>query len=282
MNTPNNRLDNKYVFTAETIHSIPSEIKARIITLYQINKDLNFKKNVTESFFQFSAKKKAELKQKLKEADEDLQSLEKQIETYYNYLFSDMKLEKNKSMSANLTLLREMLDNKNAALKSRKVILAEREIELDKKLKVLDKSKLELFNQMMAKIEKDKDGSYDNCLLCDTNSIKFDYEKLKNGKINQLANELTDSFNLKSAKTNQGKKKEKQSKRPKSVEVSQILNDNSNNKRDKGMIRNSSITHHDTTNTSKNKKTLSPHKMQSIHSSNKATGKFHSKMFSKG
>lgn len=185
------------------------EISSRIEELRDINIQLQKKEQVTDSLLKQSTNKKEILLKTLKQYDDELYSLDNQIEGYYNELFNELKLDKNKKILSNLNILKELLDSKAASLNKRREQVEERETELNKKISLLSTSQLELFNQIMSKIDQN-DKNIDE-KLTDTSNIKIEYEKMKNIYFNEISDEIK-KINL---------NEEKKRTRPKSMDYNE-------------------------------------------------------------
>ena len=143
----------------------------------------------------------------LKEYDEELYKLDNEIESYYNELFNELKLEKNKKILTNLNILKDLLDNKTKSLNQRREQIEERESNLNQKICQLTPSQLELFNQIMSKIDQNEKNIDER--LINTSNIKIEYEKMKNIYFNEISEEI------RKMQLNQEKKKRN---RPKSMD----------------------------------------------------------------
>lgn len=182
------------------------EIFSRIDELRKINNQLKEKEQITDSLLYQTTNKKEILLKTLKKYDDELYSLDNQIEGYYNELFNELKLDKNKKILSNLSILKELLDNKAVTLNKRREQVEERENELNKKISLLSSSQLELFNQIMSKIDQNEKNIDEK--LTDTSNIKIEYEKMKNIYFNEISDEIK-KMNL---------NEEKKRTRPKSMD----------------------------------------------------------------
>ena len=165
-----------------------NELKLRLNDLRMINTSLQQKHNVTDSILISTNHQKEQLLQALKECDNELYSLDSEIEMYYNELFNELTLEKNKTILSNLTILKEFLDKKALTLNKRRELVEEKEEQLNKQISMLTPSQLELFNQIMSKIDQD-DKNIDESII-DTSTVRIEYEKMKNIHFNEIADEI--------------------------------------------------------------------------------------------
>ena len=171
--------------SASASQIISSQLKIRIEELHKINKTLSDKQNLTDYLLFSTHQKKEALLRKLKEYDNELTELDTEIEGYYNELFNELKLDKNKKILTNLNTLRDLLDTKANSLNQHREMVNAKENEINEKISQLNNSQLELFNQIMSKIDNDDIENY-----IDTANINAEYEKMKNIYFNEIAEEI--------------------------------------------------------------------------------------------
>lgn len=189
--------------------NIPEEIRTRIEELRLLNSDLHKKQILTDSLLISTSKKKEAMIKILKEYDEELYKLDNEIESYYNELFNELKLEKNKKILTNLNILKDLLDNKTKSLNQRREQIEERESNLNQKICQLTPSQLELFNQIMSKIDQNEKNIDER--LINTSNIKIEYEKMKNIYFNEISEEIRKmQFNQEKKKRNRPKSMDQQ------------------------------------------------------------------------
>lgn len=165
-----------------------NELKLRLNELRVINTSLQQKHNITDSVLISTNHQKEQLLQALREYDNELYSLDSEIEMYYNELFNELTLEKNKKILSNLTILKEFLDKKALTLNQRRELVEEKEEQLNKQISMLTPFQLELFNQIMSKIDQE-DRNIDESII-DTSTVRIEYEKMKNIHFNEIADEI--------------------------------------------------------------------------------------------
>lgn len=193
--------------------NIPEEIRSRIEELRALNSDLHKKQILTDSLLISTSKKKEAMIKILKEYDEELYKLDNEIESYYNELFNELKLEKNKKILSNLNILKDLLENKTKSLNQRREQIEERESNLNQKICQLTPSQLELFNQIMSKIDQNEKNIDER--LINTSNIKIEYEKMKNIYFNEISEEI---------RKMQFNQEKKQRNRPKSMDQQEPKN----------------------------------------------------------
>lgn len=184
-------MDNKNISSSNNQHrsiEYVNELKSRLNELRIINTSLQQKHNLTDNILISTNHQKEILLQTLKDCDNELYSLDSEIEMYYNELFNELTLEKNKKILSNLTILKEFLDKKAHTLNKRRELVEEKEEQLNKQISMLTPSQLELFNQIMSKIDQD-DKNIDDSII-DTSSVRIEYEKMKNIHFNEIADEI--------------------------------------------------------------------------------------------
>lgn len=184
-------MDNKNASSSINQHrsiDYVNELKSRLNELRTINTSLHQKHNLTDNILISTNHQKEILLQTLKDCDNELYSLDSEIEMYYNELFNELTLEKNKKILSNLTILKEFLDKKALTLNKRRELVEEKEEQLNKQISMLTPSQLELFNQIMSKIDQD-DRNIDDSII-DTSSVRIEYEKMKNIHFNEIADEI--------------------------------------------------------------------------------------------
>lgn len=184
-------MDNKNISSSNNQHrsiEYVNELKSRLNELRIINTSLQQKHNLTDNILISTNHQKEILLQTLKDCDNELYSLDSEIEMYYNELFNELTLEKNKKILSNLTILKEFLDKKVLTLNKRRELVEEKEEQLNKQISMLTPSQLELFNQIMSKIDQD-DKNIDDSII-DTSSVRIEYEKMKNIHFNEIADEI--------------------------------------------------------------------------------------------
>ena len=184
-------MDNKNTSFSNNQHrsiDYVNELKSRLSELRIINTSLHQKHNLTDNILISTNHQKEILLQTLKDCDNELYSLDSEIEMYYNELFNELTLEKNKKILSNLTILKEFLDKKAHTLNKRRELVEEKEEQLNKQISMLTPSQLELFNQIMSKIDQD-DKNIDDSII-DTSSVRIEYEKMKNIHFNEIADEI--------------------------------------------------------------------------------------------
>ena len=170
-------MDNKNISSSNNEHrsiEYVNELKSRLNELRIINTSLQQKHNLTDNILISTNHQKEILLQTLKDYDNELYSLDSEIEMYYNELFNELTLEKNKKILSNLTILKEFLDKKAHTLNKRRELVEEKEEQLNKQISMLTPSQLELFNQIMSKIDQD-DKNIDDSII-DTSSVRIEYE----------------------------------------------------------------------------------------------------------
>ena len=184
-------MDNKNASSSINQHrsiDYVNELKSRLNELRTINTSLHQKHNLTDNILISTNHQKEILLQTLKDCDNELYSLDSEIEMYYNELLNELTLEKNKKILSNLTILKEFLDKKALTLNKRRELVEEKEEQLNKQISMLTPSQLELFNQIMSKIDQD-DRNIDDSII-DTSSVRIEYEKMKNIHFNEIADEI--------------------------------------------------------------------------------------------
>ena len=184
-------MDNKNASSSINQHrsiDYVNELKSRLNELRTINTSLHQRHNLTDNILISTNHQKEILLQTLKDCDNELYSLDSEIEMYYNELFNELTLEKNKKILSNLTILKEFLDKKALTLNKRRELVEEKEEQLNKQISMLTPSQLELFNQIMSKIDQD-DRNIDDSII-DTSSVRIEYEKMKNIHFNEIADEI--------------------------------------------------------------------------------------------
>ena len=201
-------------------YQIEKELLQRITTLKILNEELNRKQNITDTFYISTNKKKEFLMKTLQDYDNEINNLDKEIDIYYNELFGTLNNQKNKKLFQNLNLLKDLLNTKTEELNNRQEIIEQKENQLNEKLSQLNIAQLELFNQMITKINKEED--LENNILINTSNLKYEYSKIKNNYFEQISNEILKELNL-----NKEKKK-----RPHSLDnsTSSLYENEKNNK----------------------------------------------------
>ena len=201
-------------------YQIEKELLQRITTLKLLNEELNRKQNITDTFYISTNKKKEFLIKTLQDYDNEINNLDKEIDIYYNELFGTLNNQKNKKLFQNLNLLKDLLNTKTEELNNRQEIIEQKENQLNEKLSQLNIAQLELFNQMITKINKEED--LENNILINTSNLKYEYSKIKNNYFEQISNEILKELNL-----NKEKKK-----RPHSLDnsTSSLYENEKNNK----------------------------------------------------
>ena len=201
-------------------YQIEKELLQRITTLKILNEELNRKQNITDTFYISTNKKKEFLMKTLQDYDNEINNLDKEIDIYYNELFGHLNNQKNKKLYQNLNLLKDLLNTKTEELNNRQEIIEQKENQLNEKLSQLNIAQLELFNQMITKINKEED--LENNILINTSNLKHEYSKIKNNYFEQISNEILKELNL-----NKEKKK-----RPHSLDnsTSSLYENEKNNK----------------------------------------------------
>ena len=201
-------------------YQIEKELLQRITTLKILNEELNRKQNITDTFYISKNKKKEFLMKTLQDYDNEINNLDKEIDIYYNELFGHLNNQKNKKLYQNLNLLKDLLNTKTEELNNRQEIIEQKENQLNEKLSQLNIAQLELFNQMITKINKEED--LENNILINTSNLKHEYSKIKNNYFEQISNEILKELNL-----NKDKKK-----RPHSLDnsTSSLYENEKNNK----------------------------------------------------
>ena len=201
-------------------YQIEKELLQRITTLKILNEELNRKQNITDTFYISKNKKKEFLMKTLQDYDNEINNLDKEIDIYYNELFGHLNNQKNKKLYQNLNLLKDLLNTKTEELNNRQEIIEQKENQLNEKLSQLNIAQLELFNQMITKINKEED--LENNILINTSNLKYEYSKIKNNYFEQISNEILKELNL-----NKDKKK-----RPHSLDnsTSSLYENEKNNK----------------------------------------------------
>ena len=201
-------------------YQIEKELLQRITTLKLLNEELNRKQNITDTFYISTKKKKEFLIKTLQDYDNEINNLDNEIDSYYNELFGTLNNQKNKKLFQNLNLLKDLLNTKTEELNNRQEIIEQKENQLNEKLSQLNIAQLELFNQMITKINKEED--LENNILINTSNLKHEYSKIKNNYFEQISNEILKELNL-----NKEKKK-----RPHSLDnsTSSLYENEKNNK----------------------------------------------------
>ncbi len=201
-------------------YQIEKELLQRITTLKLLNEELNRKQNITDTFYISTKKKKEFLIKTLQDYDNEINNLDNEIDLYYNELFGTLNNQKNKKIFQNLNLLKDLLNTKTEELNNRQEIIEQKENQLNEKLSQLNIAQLELFNQMITKINKEED--LENNILINTSNLKHEYSKIKNNYFEQISNEILKELNL-----NKEKKK-----RPHSLDnsTSSLYENEKNNK----------------------------------------------------
>ena len=138
-------------------YQIEKELLQRITTLKLLNEELNRKQNITDTFYISTKKKKEFLIKTLQDYDNEINNLDNEIDLYYNELFGTLNNQKNKKIFQNLNLLKDLLNTKTEELNNRQEIIEQKENQLNEKLSQLNIAQLELFNQMITKINKEED-----------------------------------------------------------------------------------------------------------------------------
>ena len=175
-------------------YQIEKELLQRITTLKILNEELNRKQNITDTFYISTNKKKEFLMKTLQDYDNEINNLDKEIDIYYNELFGHLNNQKNKKLYQNLNLLKDLLNTKTEELNNRQEIIEQKENQLNEKLSQLNIAQLELFNQMITKINKEED--LENNILINTSNLKYEYSKIKNNYFEQISNEILKELNL--------------------------------------------------------------------------------------
>ncbi len=174
-------------------YQIEKELLQRITTLKLLNEELNRKQNITDTFYISTKKKKEFLIKTLQDYDNEINNLDNEIDSYYNELFGTLNNQKNKKLFQNLNLLKDLLNTKTEELNNRQEIIEQKENQLNEKLSQLNIAQLELFNQMITKINKE---DLENNILINTSSLKLEYSKIKNDYIEQITNDILKELNV--------------------------------------------------------------------------------------
>ena len=168
-------------------YKIENELLERIKTLKFLNEELNKKQNITDTVYITTNKRKEFLIKTLQDYDNEINLLDNEIDFYYNELFGSLNNQKNKKIYRNINLLKELLNTKTEDLNNRQEIIEQKENQLKEKLSQLNIAQLELFNQMITKINKE---DLENNILINTSSLKLEYSKIKNDYIEQITNNI--------------------------------------------------------------------------------------------
>ena len=174
-------------------YKIENELLERIKTLKFLNEELNKKQNITDTVYITTNKRKEFLVKTLQEYDNEINLLDNEIDFYYNELFGSLNNQKNKKIYRNINLLKELLNTKTEDLNNRQEIIEQKENQLKEKLSQLNIAQLELFNQMITKINKE---DLENNILINTSSLKLEYSKIKNDNIEQITNNILKELNV--------------------------------------------------------------------------------------
>ena len=174
-------------------YKIENELLERIKTLKFLNEELNKKQNITDTVYITTNKRKEFLIKTLQDYDNEINLLDNEIDFYYNELFGSLNNQKNKKIYRNINLLKELLNTKTEDLNNRQEIIEQKENQLKEKLSQLNIAQLELFNQMITKINKE---DLENNILINTSSLKLEYSKIKNDNIEQITNNILKELNV--------------------------------------------------------------------------------------